>query len=255
VSGLLDEVLTAHGGLERWRAVTALTAHGTFGGLLRLRFPGNRMANVTARVQLAEQHVVFPGFPQEDQQAVFDRGDVRIETRDGEPINARRNARAAFAGPGVLRRNVRWDALDAAYFAGYAWWNYLSMPVLLTREEVTVAEGDTWLEAGERFRRLEVSFAPDIHTHSQRQTFYVDAGGLIRRHDYVARPIGRSARAAHYCYDNRHFDGLVFPTRRRVRPRGPGGRSLPNPILVALEHRRHRGREVTANVWWHAPGE
>ncbi len=29
MSGLLDEVLTAYGGLERWRAVTALTAHGT----------------------------------------------------------------------------------------------------------------------------------------------------------------------------------------------------------------------------------
>ena len=44
MSGLLDEVLTAHGGLERWRAVTALTAHGRFGGLLRSRFPENRMA-------------------------------------------------------------------------------------------------------------------------------------------------------------------------------------------------------------------
>jgi Ca2+-binding RTX toxin-like protein len=45
MSGLLDEALTAHGGLERWRAVTALTAHGRFGGLLRSRFPENRMAN------------------------------------------------------------------------------------------------------------------------------------------------------------------------------------------------------------------
>jgi hypothetical protein len=77
MSGLLDEVLTANGGLERWRAVTALTAHGRFGGLLRSRFPENRMANVTVRVQLAEQHAVFHGFPQEDQQAVFDRGDGR----------------------------------------------------------------------------------------------------------------------------------------------------------------------------------
>jgi hypothetical protein len=193
------------------------------------------MANVTVRVQLAKQHAVFHGFPQEDQQAVFDRGDVRIETRDGELINARRNARAAFAGPGAFRRNFRWDALDAAYFAGYAWWNYLSTPLVLTRAGVTISEGDTWAEAGERWRRLEVSFPSDIHTHSQRQTFYVDAAGLIRRHDYLARPIGRWARAAHYCDDHRHFAGLLFPTHRRVRPRGPGGRSLPNPILVALD--------------------
>jgi hypothetical protein len=235
MSELVDEVLAAHGGLERWQAVTALTAHGRFGGLLRWRFPGNRMADVTVRVQLAEQHTVFYGFPQQDQQAVFDRGDVRIETRDGELIKARRNARAAFAGLSGLRRNLRWDALDAAYFAGYAWWNYLSIPLLLTREGVTLTEGDTWSEAGEHWRRLEVSFPPELHTHSQRQTFYVDAEGLICRHDYVAQPIGGWARAAHYCNDHRDFAGLLFPTRRRVRPQATGGRSLRGPILVALD--------------------
>jgi hypothetical protein len=235
MSGLLDEVFTAHGGRDRWRAVTALTAHGGFGGLLRSRFPGNRMADVTARVELAEQRTVFYGFPQEDRQAVFDRGDVRIETRDGERINGRRNARGAFAGLSGLRRNVRWDALDVAYFAGYAWWNYFSTPMLLIREGVTVREGGSWPEAGQLWRRLEVTFPSDIHTHSRRQTFYVDAVGLIRRHDYVAEPIGRWARAAHYCDKHRDFSGLVFPTRRRVRPRGPGGRSLPGPILVALD--------------------
>jgi hypothetical protein len=235
MSGLLDEVLDAHGGLERWRAVTALTAHGRFGGLLRARFPGNRMASVTVRVQPAEQHAVLHGFPHEDHQAVFDRGDVRIETRDGGLIDTRQDARAAFAGLSGLRRNLRWDALDVAYFAGYAWWNYLSTPMLLTHEGVTVTEGDTQPVAGERWRSLEVSFPPGIHTHSPRQTFHVDPAGLIRRHDYVAQPIGRWARAAHYCDDHRHFAGLVFPTRRRVRPRGPGGRSFPNPILVALD--------------------
>jgi hypothetical protein len=235
MSGLLAEVLAAHGGLERWRAVTALTAHGTFGGLLRARFPANRMTNVTVRVQLAEQHAVFHGFPEDDQRAVFDRGDVRIETRDGELIKRRSNARAAFAGRSGLRRNLRWDALDAAYFAGYAWWNYLTTPFLLTREGLAVAEGDPSPAASQRWRRLEVSFPRDIHTHSPRQTLHVDPSGLIRRHDYIAQPIGRWAHAAHYCSDHRHFDGLVFPTRRRVRPRGPGGRSLPNPVLVALD--------------------
>jgi hypothetical protein len=235
MSGLLDEVLAAHGGVERWRAVKALTAQGKFGGLLSSRFPGNRMADVSVQVEMAEQHTVFRGFPQEDQQVVFDRGDVRLETVDGQLLDGRRNARAAFTGFSGLRRNFRWDALDAAYFAGYAWWNYLSSPMLLTREGVSVTEGETWREAGEQWRRLEVSFPADIHTHSQRQTFYVDGAGFIRRHDYVAYPIGRWARAAHYCDDHRRFGGLVFPTRRRVRPQGPGGRALPGPILVALD--------------------
>jgi hypothetical protein len=230
-AALLDEVLAAHGGLERWRAVTALTAHGRFGGLLRSRFPGNRMANLTVRARLAHQHAVFDGFPQADQQAVFDRGDVRIETRDGDLICTR----AAFTGLSRLRRNLRWDALDAAYFAGYAFWNYLSTPLLLMRDGVAITEGGNWLEAGERWRRLEVTFPPDVHTHSRHQTFYIDDAGLIRRHDYVAHPIGRWAHAAHYCNDHQHFAGLVFPTHRRVRPRGPAGRTLPHPILVALD--------------------
>jgi hypothetical protein len=80
-----------------------------------------------------------------------------------------------------------------------------------------------------------VSFPPEIHTHSRRQTFYVDAAGLIRRHDYVAHPIGGWARAAHYCADHRRFAGLIFPTRRRVWPQGPGRRTIPHPILVALD--------------------
>jgi hypothetical protein len=235
MSGLLDEVLAAHGGLERWRSVTALTAHGTFDGVLRSRFPGNRMANVTVRVQMADQHAVFHDFPHEDQRAVFDRGDVRIETREGALITSRRNPRVAFAGVRGIRRNLRWDALDAAYFAGYAWWNYLATPILLTREGVTVTEGDTWSETGEQWRRLDVSFPADIHTHSQRQTYYVDRGGLIRRHDYIAEPVGSWAHAAHYCGDHRLIDGLLFPTHRRVCPRGPSGRSLPHPILVALD--------------------
>jgi len=235
MSGLLDEVLAAHGGLERWRAVTAFTVHGRFGGLLRTRFPGNRMTNVTVRLQMANQHAVFHGFPRDDQQAVFDQGDVRIQTRGGELIATRRDARTAFAGLRAVRRNVRWDALDAAYFAGYAWWNYLSVPLLLTRRGVMTTEGDTWTEAGERWRRLEVSFPLHIHTHSPQQTFYVDAAGLIRRHDYIAEPVGMWARAAHYCEQHRQIDGLVIPTRRRVRPRRRGGRSVPAPTLVALD--------------------
>ena len=222
-------------GLERWGDVTAITARGTFSGLLCSRFPGNRLANLNVRVQLATQYTVLQGFPQEDQRAVFDRGDVRIETNGGELIDARCNPRTAFAGFSGLRRNFRWDALDAAYFAGYAFWNYLSTPLLLTREELTTTDGGTWLESGQQWRRIEVRFPPDIHTHSQEQTFYVDAAGLIRRHDAVAQPVGRWARAIHYCDAHRHFDGLVIPTRRRVHPRGPGGRPLQHPILVALD--------------------
>lgn len=235
MNGLLEEVLEAHGGLDRWLAARTIAARGRFGGVLRSRMPGNRMADVALTMDMAEQRITFDQFPTADRRTVFDRGEVWVESSEGEVLQSRHDARAMFTGLSSLRRNLRWDALDATYFAGYAWWNYLSTPLLLTRSGVEVQEGETWQERGETWRRLEVQFPPGLHTHSAHQTFYIDASGLIRRHDYTAEPIGRWAHAAHYCDDHRTFDGLVFPTRRRVHPIGPGGRALRWPTLVALD--------------------
>jgi hypothetical protein len=150
---------------------------------------------------------------------------VRIERHDGEVLSSRQEARAAFFGRAGLRRNLRWDPLDSVYFAGYAMWNYLTFPYLLTRDGVEVSDGDTWPEGGETWRRLDASFPPDIDTHSRRQTFYVDAGGRLRRHDYVPEVIGRWARSAHYCADHVQAGGLLFPTRRNP---GSTGGATPN---------------------------
>jgi hypothetical protein len=109
---LLDEVLTAHGGTQRWQSVSAITARGRLGGLLPTRFPGNKLANFTVAVHVAEQHTVLHGFPQAGKRAVFDRGDVRIETRDGEQLDTRTDPRSAFFGLSGTRRNVHWDPLD-----------------------------------------------------------------------------------------------------------------------------------------------
>src|SRR3990170_2814829 len=132
---LLDDVLTAYGGAERWQSVSAITAQGRAGGLLPKRFPG-------------------------------------------------------LSG---IRRNVHWDPLDVAYFAGYASWNYLTAPLLLTRDDITVTEGEPWQESGQQWRRLQATFPAQIDAHSQQQTFYVDTDGLIRRHDFVAEPVGKWA--------------------------------------------------------------
>lgn len=47
---LLDEVLVAHGGAERWRSVSVIAARGRLGGLLPQRFPGGKLADFTVRV-------------------------------------------------------------------------------------------------------------------------------------------------------------------------------------------------------------
>jgi hypothetical protein len=235
-SPLLDEVLEAHGGLERWRAARSLKAQVRSGGLLlRTRVSGNKLAAYAGTMTIAEPHFVLDPFPNEGHRGVYELGTARIETVSGELTASRDDPRTAFAGLSGLRRNLRWDPLDATYFAGYAMWNYLTTPLLLTRDGMRVQEGEPWREADEEWRRLEVDFPPDVDTHSAHQTFYVDGSGLIRRHDYTAEVVGGWANAAHYCDRHREFDGLVFPTRRRVLPRGLRNRSLPGPTLVWIE--------------------
>ncbi len=236
MSGLLEEVLDAHGGLERWRAARTIYARVRTGGLLvRTRVPGNRFADYRITVFVQEARTVLDPFPDDRLRGVFESGTARIESYEGEVISSRANPRAAFFGRPGLRRNIRWDPLDSVYFAGYAMWNYLTMPYLLTRDDVEVSEGETWQEEGETWQRLNARFPPDLDTHSRRQTFYFDSDGRLRRHDYVPEVIGRWARAAHYCADPVHAGGLVFPTRRWVHPIGPGNRSLPVPTLLSLQ--------------------
>ncbi len=89
---LLDKVLTAPGGAERWQSISSITARGRLDGLLPKRFAGNKLANFTFQVQIQVA-------------------------------------------------------------AGYASWNYLTAPLLLTRDDITVTEAEPWQESGQRWRR------------------------------------------------------------------------------------------------------
>ena len=229
---LLDEVFEAYGGTARWEAARRVRARGRSGGLLlRTRVPGSRFADYRLTVELGERRTVLDPFPEPGVRGVFERGSVRLERGDGDVLASREEPRRAFFGLEGVRRSIRWDALDATYFAGYAMWNYLSFPRLLTLPDVAVHELEPWLG----LRRLRVDFAKGLDTHSPRQTFYFDSRGLLVRHDYTADVVGRWARAAHLCADHVTADGLVFPTRRRVQPIGPRSRPAPFPTMVWIE--------------------
>jgi len=231
---LVEQAIAAHGGTALWENAGDVTVRISSGGLaFASKLQGHAVRDVDARISTSGQHVVLAPFPKPGQRGLLQEdGTVRIETDDGELVEARTHARSAFRD---LRHKLWWDRLDILYFATYAIWTYVSTPFVFTREGYRVRELDPWVEAGEHWRRLAVTFPEHVQTHSPEQVFYVDDHGLIRRHDYTAEPIGGWAKAAHYCLDHRTFDGLVVPTRREVFPRRPDNRPRARPLLVWIE--------------------
>jgi len=212
---LLEEAIAAHGGREAWESAAAVTARLHTGGLaLAMKGAGERFESYEASVSMAEPRTVIT--PYQGGRGVFEGDSVRLETPDGELIERRDDMRRRFPG---VRRRIRWDALDALYFGGYALWNYFTTPLFLTRARCR-----------EDGRRIHATFPDGVPTHSRRQTFSFDGDGLLTRLDYTAEVFGKWARAKHLCAEHREFDGLVFPTRRRVTMRGTA-----RPILIWID--------------------
>ena len=181
LTALLDQVLAAHGGREAWESTTEVSAHLAHGRLRARRgsacepFPDYR-----ATVSMDEPRTViepYPGAgPSQAGRGIFEGDHVRIEDDTGATVDARTDMRRRFPG---LRRRLWWDHLDALYFAGYALWNYFTTPLLLTRCEIE-----------ERGRTMEVTFPPEIPTHSRAAALPLRRG----RAPHPARLHGRGVR-------------------------------------------------------------
>jgi hypothetical protein len=207
LTALLDQVLAAHGGREAWESTAEVLARLHTGGFaLKLKRVREPFPDYRATISMHEPRTVIEPYPGAGRaqagRGVFEADHVRIEDDTGATVDGRADMRRRFPG---LRRRLWWDHLDALYFSGYALWNYFTTPLLLTRCEVE-----------ERGRTMLVTFPADIPTHSRRQRFHFDENGLLTRLDYTAEVFGKWARGRHECRNHRTFDGLVFPTSRRV---------------------------------------
>ncbi|MEE9497634.1 MAG: hypothetical protein V3V39_13980 [Desulfobacterales bacterium] len=230
---LLDFVIEKHGGLDRLKSVNQIIIEAKTGGwALPLRFRLNAFKDYQARIFMHTPHVIITPHPKPGKRGVFRENTVWIENDSGRILTERKNARNAFQG---FRHKIWWDNLDAMHFAGYALWNYLTIPYLLLHPDLKIEEIAPWEEGGERWRRLTVIFPTTILTHSTEQTFYFDASGLLRRHDYTAEVFGPWAHAAHYSWGHREFDGITIPTQRQVFPIKKDGKPLRLVTLVRIE--------------------
>jgi hypothetical protein len=220
ISSLLDLALDGHGGLHRWTHLETVSATMTVGGpLFALKGHPTGLGTVQAIAETRSPRITFTPFANATR-GVFEPGRV-IVSRDGDTDERRDDPRSGFTG---IDRDDPWDDLHLLYFAGYAIWNYLCAPFFFTWPGFTLEEIEPWTQDAETWRRLLVTFPPDVPTHNPQQVFYFDDRGLLRRLDYMPEILGPAAApAAHYCDSHQDFDGLIVPTRRRVYIRRDDG--------------------------------
>jgi hypothetical protein len=224
--------IDAHGGAERWNELVAIDATVTAGGFLFTTKGRPMMQRVRVRAWTREARFAMFDFPRvgETSEWIGDE-EVRVVDRTGAVLARRAQPRAAFRD---WRRNFRWDHLDFVYFAGYATWNYFCAPFLFLRDGFTFEPQPPRDTPSGEWTRMRVIFPASVPTHSGVQDFFFDAQHRLVRLDYTAEVVGSWAHAAHVCSAFESFAGLLFATRRIVKPLFVGDTPFPFPTLVAL---------------------
>lgn len=227
-----EKAIAAYGGRELWQNAKRLEVEISASGLAFTlkRRPFFRHARMVLDI-----HRPFSTLTPIDFDSVItgvlDGADVRLENKQGQLVSERRNARDYFK---INRRLFYWDDLDMSYFANYASWNYFTLPALLMREDIEWTE----LEPG----LLEARFPDMIPTHSRVQRFLFDLQtGRLIQHDYTADIISPLAKASNVVLEHaENSSGVLYPSIRRVTPRGPKGRPLDGPVLIHLDIHDYR---------------
>jgi hypothetical protein len=232
MAGLLDAVLAAHGGLDRWREFSTIEATIISGGKL-WQIKGQPQDPTPRRMTVAlhrEWASVQP-FGAADQKTDFTPQRIAIEKFDGRVLSERVNPRDSFAGHELT---TPWDPLQRAYFNGYALWTYLTTPFLMTLPDFTVTEIDPIEDHGERWYGLQAQFPDRFASHSHLQEFYFDSAFLLRRHDYRVDVAGGFA-AIQYVYDMVEADGIRLPSKRRAYRCDADGRLMADELMVSID--------------------
>jgi hypothetical protein len=232
MTGLLDAVLEAHGGLDRWREYSTMEATIISGGKLwQIKGQPQDPAPRRMTVALQREWASVQPFGAADQKTDFTPERIAIEKLDGRVVAERDNPRASFTGHGFT---TQWDPLQRAYFNGYALWTYLTTPFLMTLPGFTVTEIDPIEDKGERWFGLQAHFPARFASHSHLQEFYFDSDFLLRRHDYRVDVAGGFA-AVQYVYDMVEADGIKLPSKRRAYRCDANGRLMADELMVSID--------------------
>lgn len=225
LSKTAQKAIVAYGGIDLWKNHKYIEAEVSVKGLaFRLkRRPFFEHAKI--KMEIARPFSILTPIGKDKYiSGVLDGKDVRIENAEGQIISQRKNARDFFP---FGRRLFYWDDLDMAYFANYAFWNYFTLPNLLTDSRIKWTEKDNCV--------LSAVFPDCIPTHSSKQDFYFDCTtGLLLQHNYTADIISKLAKAANVVREHNKSENVIYPSSRLVTPQNRKGMALKRPTLIDI---------------------
>jgi len=225
VADLLDRILEAHGGAQRWQGVHSVLARVSIGGLgFASRLQGNPLKDVEVTVTTAWPSIALAEWPRTGQTGYCQPSRIWIEEAHGALVDER-------SAPGATFRSVPhwlwWDQLDVLYYCGNVIWQSLCLPFTMNREGCTVRELSPLDIGDEKLQRLAVIYPDDIPSVRSDHVFHADATGLLRRVDFSPLFGGPWVQASQVLSAFETVSGFNCATRHRVYPCMPGGRVLP----------------------------
>jgi hypothetical protein len=210
-------VLDAAGGLDRFNKIQSIEAVADLSGSFWAKkgYPNRTLCTgyVDTKQPRIVLHNIGAHLDEPHLRWIWTPKYLSVERPDGAVVLSRKDPFKHFEGHVI---DTPWDDLDLLYFRGYALWNYIMTPFYFTWPGFSTRELEPHKENGQTWRVLKVTYPEDLPTHCQVQKFYYDERFILRRLDYTVDVITDSGHVAHYVYDDRKVDGIVFPTLRRA---------------------------------------
>jgi hypothetical protein len=239
---ILDELLRAHGGMERWRSTSSFTAHVAIGGaLLDLpssdwmrddRSPPPAVGRHVASDRPTKRNLVVTGSTRSPRLCVFYEGSEsygvytpsRLELRgEGDRLIDAETGPVPLADvPGSLR-TMRFRDLQ---LVGALLWNAILGPFVATFEGVRATP--SWLSP-ETELKLEIPRSIDPVTPVRRIT--LGEGGLIGSVEYEGSGLGLAGTVREIHSGHWDFCGLTVASLRRFGSSGLVEKAGSLPLL------------------------
>lgn len=230
LTGLLEYVMEAHGGLARWQQFTDIVTDIDLRGRLCEENGWTGMVpNSRLLLSLREQRSII----------LLPRGQGSILVRPElvSYSDASGTLRSALERPHEMllqEQGMDWDILRTAYFITHAIRHSITAPFLYTLPGFVAEEVEPWQEADELWYVLRVTFPLEFGSPTQTHLAYYGPDGRLRRTRNGAKMIG-GMDLVEYVASYDRIDGILLPTAKDVFACDTFGRRYGGPRLGRFE--------------------